>query len=186
MPKLPESLDNRFNLYLNILPVVDSIGQLLCLLAGICLLTIAIVKASMSLSKSIQSNHNTSQKYSHMHKYLGTDSKIYEMTEKCIITNDGLCDIDLNDEKNYMLEQEPALSEDDEVDSDTKSLKSSSYEEDETDGSLKLVSKFCSFNDICIILHLMQTADLQINLFFFFFFTFLSNRTRLMGSCDTS
>lgn len=139
MPSLPESLENRFNLYLNILPVVDSIGQLLCFLAGLCLLTIAIVKASMSLSKSIQSNHKISQKYSNIHKYLGTDTKIYEMTEKCIIENDGLCDIDLNDEKNYMLEQEPAISEDDEVESDTKSL---SYEEDETDGSLKLVSKF--------------------------------------------
>lgn len=138
MPNLPESLENRFDLYLNILPIVDSIGQLLCFLAGLCLLTIAIVKASMSLSKSIQSNHKISQKYSNIHKYLGTDTKIYEMTEKCIIENDGLCDIDLNDEKNYMLEQEPALSEDDEVDSDTKSL---SYEEDETDGSLKLVSK---------------------------------------------
>lgn len=139
MPSLPESLDNRFNLYLNILPVVDSIGQLICFLAGLCLLTVAIVKASMSLSKSIQSNHQISQKYSNIHKYMGTDSKIYEMTEKCIIENDDLCDIDLNDEKNYMLEQEPALSEDDEVDSDTKSL---SYEEDETDGSLKLVSNF--------------------------------------------
>lgn len=135
MPSLPESLENRFNLYLNILPVVDSIGQLLCFVAGLCLLTIAIVKASMRLSKSIQSNHKISQKYPNIHKYLGTDSKVYEMTEKCIIENDGLCDIALNDEKNYMLEDEPALSEDDEVDSDTKSLS----EEDETDGSLKLV-----------------------------------------------
>lgn len=138
MPSLPESLDNRFNLYLNILPVVDSIGQLVCFIAGICLLTVAIVKASMSLSRSIQSNHKISQKYPNFKKFMGTDSKAYEMTEKCVIENDGLCHIDLNEEKNYMLEQEPALSEDDEIDSDTKSL---SCEEDETDGSLKLVSK---------------------------------------------
>lgn len=138
MPNLPESLENRFNLYLNILPIVDSIGQLLCFIAGLCLLTVAIVKVSMSLSKSIQSNHKISQKYPNIHKYLGTDSKVYEMTEKCIIENDGLCDIDSNEEKNYMLEEEPALSEDDEIDSDTKSL---SCEEDETDGSLKLVGK---------------------------------------------
>ncbi len=150
MPNLPESLENRFNLYLNILPIVDSLGQLVCFIAGICLLTVAIVKASMRFSKSIQSNHKISQKYPNIRKYLGTDTTVYEMTEKCVIENDGLCDIDLMDENNYMLEAEPALSEDDEMDSDT--TKSLSYEEDETDGSLKLVGRllfklFC-FNEL--------------------------------------
>lgn len=138
MANLPESLENRFNLYLNILPVVDSVGQLLCLIVGICLLTVGIVTASMRFSKSIQSN-NKSQNYANIQHYPGSgDARDCEMTEKCFIENGGTCDeINLNEEQNYMLEDEPALSEDDEMDSDTKSL---SCGEDETDGSLKLVS----------------------------------------------
>ncbi|KAJ6648620.1 Scavenger receptor class B member 1 [Pseudolycoriella hygida] len=144
MPQLPESLENRFNLYLNILPVVDSIGQLVCFIVGLCLLTIAIVKASMSLSRSMQLNHKISQKYPNMQNYMGTETKVYEMSEQCVIENDGLCEIGLNEENNYMLEEEPALSEDDEIDSDTKSL---SYEGDETDGSIKLINENEAFQN---------------------------------------
>ncbi|XP_037041969.1 scavenger receptor class B member 1 isoform X2 [Bradysia coprophila] len=145
MPHLPEALENRFDLYLNILPIVDWIGQLACFVVGLCQLTIAIVKVSMSLSKSIQSNNKMQQKYPNIQKYLGkSDAKVYEMTETYIIENDGLCDINLDEEKNYMLEEEPALSEDEDIDSDTKSL---SYEEDETDGSLKLINENDAFDN---------------------------------------
>lgn len=137
MPSLPESLENRFNLYLNVLPVVDAIGQLVCFVAGLCLLILAVAKASMRFSKSIQSNHKISKKYPSIHKYLSTDVKVYEMTEKRKNQKDGLLDKGQTDEKKYMLEEEPALSEDYEIDSDTKSM---SCEEDDTDGSLKLVS----------------------------------------------
>lgn len=141
MPQLPEALENRFNLYLNILPVVDSVGQLVCFVVGLCLLTVAIVKGSISLSKSVQSSNKVPQKYQDIQKYLGikTDPKVYEMTETPLtIEKDVMYGVNLDDDNNYMLEQEPALSEDDDADTDTKTL--SCDEEDESDGSLKLVS----------------------------------------------
>lgn len=148
MPDLPPSLKTRFNLYLNILPVVDSIGQLLCFSVGIILILIAIVRASMRFSQTIQPSHKISnqRKYSSISRDgdYNVDGIAYEMSEKCIRSGgtDNLFEVDLNDEKEYMLEQEPALSEEDDEEehneeSDTKSI---SFNDDDVRAVPNLVS----------------------------------------------
>lgn len=134
MDGLPDSLKSRFHLYLNILPVVDEIGQILLLVTGIVLFLISIVRASMRFSRSVQqTTRNISNQQS---KYLNlgreadseqgsgtgedeTDGMIsYEMEDKRIRSDDVLYEVNLSEEQHYMLEQEHAISEDDDTDGD--------------------------------------------------------------------
>lgn len=57
MPKLPESLDNRFNFYLNYLPYIEPIGFWGCLLSGITLLVYAVTRATLKMSNLAKSSH---------------------------------------------------------------------------------------------------------------------------------
>lgn len=144
MPDLPESLKTRFYLYLNVLPVIDSFGQISLFATGIILLVVAVVRASMSFSQTIQPSHKISnqRRYSSIGRddgdygsgsVGGDDNLSYEMTEKCIRNSGGhLYEVDLADEKEYMLEQEHAISEDEENESETKTL---SYHEVESASS---------------------------------------------------
>ncbi|XP_070140391.1 scavenger receptor class B member 1 isoform X2 [Drosophila kikkawai] len=50
MPRLPDSLDSRFNFYLNILPMVNPLGFWSALLLGVSLLSYAICKATLHMS----------------------------------------------------------------------------------------------------------------------------------------
>ncbi|XP_037958648.1 scavenger receptor class B member 1 isoform X2 [Teleopsis dalmanni] len=51
LPELPESLDNRFNFYLNILPYLDIIGIWGSLALGVVLLVYAVTRATLRISK---------------------------------------------------------------------------------------------------------------------------------------
>lgn len=65
MPELTPTLQTRFNLYLNILPVVDAVGRLLLFSVGVALVLVAIVRAAMLVSRSMQisSSQQQQQRY---------------------------------------------------------------------------------------------------------------------------
>lgn len=85
----------------------------------------------MQLSSSLQTSHKISktQKYSNIYPEtitrLNESEKVYELNEKRRKTgampNDVMYDIDINSEKTFMLDEEPAMSEDEGSDSDGKS-----------------------------------------------------------------
>ncbi|XP_054083569.1 scavenger receptor class B member 1 isoform X2 [Zeugodacus cucurbitae] len=64
MPELPESLDTRFNFYLNILPYLDILGYWGSLLLGIALLLYAVTRATLRMSNLPQMNNISDGKYS--------------------------------------------------------------------------------------------------------------------------
>lgn len=131
LEKLPDSLKNRFNVYLNILPVLVTVGQYTLFTSGIMLIVFAILRVSLKISRSIQPSHKVSRhrKYSSIYpdmiQRLGDVEKVFELSEKSkkhsISQADLLCDADSNSEKKFMLEEEPAISEDEGSESDSHS-----------------------------------------------------------------
>lgn len=91
----------------------------------------AITRVSMQLSSGLQNSHKISKqrKYSNIYpdtiQRLGDSEKVYELNEKrrknSAVPNDVLYDIDITSEKRFMLDEEPALSEDESSDSESKS-----------------------------------------------------------------
>lgn len=65
MPELPPTLRSRFNLYLNILPVVDASGQLLLFTAGVVLVLVAIVRAALLFSRTMQISGSQKRQQQH-------------------------------------------------------------------------------------------------------------------------
>lgn len=92
----------------------------------------AITRVSMQLSFSMQTSHKISkqqQRYNNVYpdtiQRLNETDKVYELNEKrrknSAVPKDVLYDIDINSEKTFMLDEEPAISEDEGSDSDSKS-----------------------------------------------------------------
>lgn len=63
MKELPKRLEDRFGLYLNILPVVESVGLYGSLTLGLILSVIAVTQVALRASKYVASPYN--QKYHH-------------------------------------------------------------------------------------------------------------------------
>lgn len=132
LEKLPDSLKNRFYIYLNILPVVVNICQYGLLVGGITMLLFAIARVTMRLSHNIQPSHKVSKhrKYSSIYpdmiQRLGDVEKVFELSEKSkknsVSRADLLHDAESCCEKKFMLEEEPAISgsEDEELEVDSK------------------------------------------------------------------
>lgn len=122
MEKLPDSLKNRFYIYLNILPVLVDVGQYGLLVFGTFTLLYAIARVTTKLSKSFQPSHKVSRnrKYSNIYPdmihRLGDVEKVFELSEKLkknsISRADLLQDAESSSEKKFMLEEEPAISDD--------------------------------------------------------------------------
>lgn len=122
LEKLPDSLKNRFYLYLNVLPVLVTALQYGLLVFGAFMILMAIIRVSLKLSRSVQTSHRVSnhRKYSSIYPdmipRLGDMEKVFELSEKSkknsISRADLLNDGDSNSEKKFMLEEEPAISED--------------------------------------------------------------------------
>lgn len=130
MIELPVSLQNRFNLYLNILPIGERVllwGSLAC---GILLLLIAVTRASMRLSKAITPSHKISKQPS-VHGYSTVKmGSIYRPCEQQLI--ERKCDMPSEEqpqcgEDNYMLEP---LDEDEESDSGQSWTPEATYQND--------------------------------------------------------
>lgn len=155
MPTLPDNLITRFNLYLNILPVLDMLGQVVTFIGGILLLLIAVTKAALRFSRTIQPSHkisnqrrystitsNNKQPTDYISSNNNCDTLSYELTEKCINhdNDENLCEIDFTNEKQYMLEEEPAISEDDDDDENDSEIQSLSFADQDDDHALSRVS----------------------------------------------
>lgn len=114
MLELPEALQNRFHLYLNILPYLDIFALWGFSIGGILLLLIAVTRAALNLSssKSNKPNNHNSYNYGNVTRsgvYMPCEEKYYETEKNCIRIED---DYDLDDvEGNFALENEPALSD---------------------------------------------------------------------------
>lgn len=131
MEKLPDSLKNRFYIYLNILPVLVDVGQYGLMIIGTIMLLYAIARVTTKLSKSFQPSHKVSRnrKYSNIYPdmihRLGDVEKVFELSEKSkknsISRADLLQDAETSSEKIFMLEEEPAISEDEDSEIDTNS-----------------------------------------------------------------
>lgn len=129
MEKLPEDLKNRFTLYINILPVVLDVTEWGLFVGGIVSLLYAITRVSMQMSSSMQKTHKISKhgKYSNIYpdtiQRLNETDKVYELNEKrrknSAIPNEMLYGIDISSEKTFMLDEEPAMSEDEGSDSNS-------------------------------------------------------------------
>ena len=147
MHELPESLKNRFILYLNVMPILEKIGLYGSFICGMILTMFAITRAAFRLSTSMSASKNISNNH---HKYNSnlTNSAIYNACEERLMSDDeckpiakskfihkddtGFCiNIDANEKINttgsceFELENEAALS-DIEYDDDDSSDQSSS------------------------------------------------------------
>lgn len=159
MMELPESLKSRFTLYLNILPAVEATARWALLLGGIVSLLIAVTKVSLQLSQHFQPSHKISKQRKYASIYQDTiqriddGEKVYELNEKMPLpTADMIFEIDLNSESKYMLDDEPAISDDDEEividridDVDGDSINRCSSHFDDSNASTKVSINFLNF-----------------------------------------
>lgn len=83
MKELPQRLENRFRLYLNILPVVEKVGLYGSLTLGLMLSIIAVSQVALRASKYVASPY--SQKY---HKNLVSNS-VYKACEEKVTDRRG-------------------------------------------------------------------------------------------------
>lgn len=147
-------------LYLNILPAIELSARWILLLGGIASLLIAVTRVSLQLSQHFQPSHKISKQRKYASIYQDTiqrideSEKVYELNEKQPLSNtDMMFEIDLNSENKYMLEEEPAISDDDSDividridDIDGDSINRCSAQFDDSTASTK-VSVIFDFND---------------------------------------
>lgn len=118
MPKLPDPLKNRFNLYLNILPYIDIVGFWGGLGIGAFCVIFAITRATMTLPFMSSDVSKKSKKYTKVNLRSGVynpcEMKMMEANEKFIhsfVSEAMMDEIDSKDANNFYLQREPAISE---------------------------------------------------------------------------
>ncbi|XP_065358409.1 scavenger receptor class B member 1 isoform X1 [Calliphora vicina] len=99
LPKLPDSLDNKFNFYINYLPYIEPIGFWGGLLAGLSLLIYAITRATLKMSSLAKNSHLLELNYGRANLlqinqngvYKPCELKLLEKNEKSniILSNSG-------------------------------------------------------------------------------------------------
>ncbi|XP_023158609.1 scavenger receptor class B member 1 isoform X2 [Ceratitis capitata] len=82
MPELPESLDSRFNFYLNILPYLDILGYWGSLALGVALLVYAVTRATLRMSNIAQMNQISDGKYNKVNILRGV-SNVHDVYKPC-------------------------------------------------------------------------------------------------------
>lgn len=117
------------------MPLVVNVGQYGLLVVGTITLLYVVARVSTKLSKSFQPSHKVSRhrKYSNIypdmiHRF-GDVEKVFELNEKLrknsISRADLLQDAESNSEKKFMLEEEPAISEDEDSENESNSSRDS-------------------------------------------------------------
>lgn len=134
--------------------MVTDIFQYGFLVVGTIMLLFAIARVTMKLSNSVQPSHKVSKQrkyssiYPDMIQRLGDVEKVFELSEKSkknsISQADLLYDTESNSEKKFMLDDEPAISEDEGSECDSKSNCDSS--------SLEVSCKFRTNLNISLII----------------------------------
>lgn len=143
MQQLPDRLQTRFSLYLNILPVLETVGLYGSLVLGAILSIMAVSRVALRTTKSITTTQRSHEKFS---KNLQNNSVYHPCEEKLIdlqsakkpaqvikVNEFGKSDSDSNDEcsdvitrSQYELEDDDALSDIDYKEIDEESASSSS------------------------------------------------------------
>lgn len=141
MLELPKSLQSRFYLYLQVGPAVETILKWLSLFGGFTCLVFAVTRAIMAFSLRQSHKISRNRKYSIINRsnvYMSTieEKKLESERSAHIRVGDNLSEVEMNDECHYILEQEPALSEDDEEDSDDGNQ--DNYESDDSELKVSL------------------------------------------------
>jgi hypothetical protein len=100
MAELPQDLQNRFVMYLNILPIFDQVGLYALLIGGALLLIIAVGQAATKLSVSTSSKRKIS-KTSKYANNIHQNSNLYRKCEEKLICGGGGDDnvIHINDDE---------------------------------------------------------------------------------------
>lgn len=123
MNELPINLQNRFNLYLNVLPILDKIILVFIFVIGVICLAMANIRAALRLSNSVSEKHQLSKKKKHNNPKF-TKSAIYLPCEEQLIKtkledDNEMCQIEIKNETKYILDKEPALVLESDDDDDT-------------------------------------------------------------------
>lgn len=124
MNELPVNLQNRFNLYLNVLPILDKILLVFCFIIGVICLAMANIRATLRMSNSVSEQQKLS-KGKHQNSLKSDKSAIYLPCEENFIEtkleNDNeMFQIGVKNDNKYILDKEPALMMD--SDDDDESL----------------------------------------------------------------
>lgn len=114
MNELPVNLQNRFNLYLNVLPILDKILLVLVFVIGVVCLAMANIRAAIRISNSVTDQTNISKNKKQNISNSNNKSSIYlpceeQLIESSIGDDNEMCQIDVKSESNYVLDKEPAL-----------------------------------------------------------------------------
>lgn len=123
MNELPINLQNRFNLYLNVLPILDKILLVFCFVIGIICLAMANIRAALRMSTSVSEQQKLSQG-KNQSSSKSNKSAIYLPCEESFIDkkleNDNeMFQIGIQDGNGYILDKEPALVMDSDDDNDS-------------------------------------------------------------------
>ncbi|XP_046808270.1 scavenger receptor class B member 1 isoform X2 [Lucilia cuprina] len=110
MPKLPESLDNRFNFYLNYLPYIEPLGFWGGLLAGLTLLIYAITRATLKMSSLAKKSHLLELNYGRANLIQANQNGVYKPCELKLLEKNEKSNIILsnaNETSNLYTELQP-------------------------------------------------------------------------------
>jgi hypothetical protein len=99
MAELPQDLQNRFIMYLNILPVLDQFGLYALLIGGALMLIIAVSQAATKLSKSTSSKRKISKSSKYTNNIQST-TLFGKCDEKLICNDDNV--ININDDEDCL------------------------------------------------------------------------------------
>lgn len=124
MNELPINLQNRFNLYLNVLPILDKILLVLTFVIGVFCLVIANILAALGISNSVSEKSQISKNKNHKNLKSNKSSTIYLPCEEQLIDtkledDNEMCQIEIRNETKYILDKEPALVLESDDDDDT-------------------------------------------------------------------
>lgn len=124
MNELPINLQNRFNLYLNVLPILDKILLVLTFVIGVFCLVIANILAALGISNSVSEKSQISKNKNHKNLKSNKSSTIYLPCEEQLIEtkledDNEMCQIEIRNETKYILDKEPALVLESDDDDDT-------------------------------------------------------------------
>ncbi|XP_002133269.1 scavenger receptor class B member 1 isoform X1 [Drosophila pseudoobscura] len=171
MPSLPDSLDSRFNFYLNILPLVNPLGFWIALIMGVGLLGYAITRATLHMSSYARQAANISEgKYARANLLQnltgGATNQVYSPCELKLIDNSAgankqhvigrSTDEDLAFQERrrksaYALDMEPALSDAGESSDEGNECDTLTLSRNSTTSSSCIEIEHCNEeDDICI------------------------------------
>lgn len=125
MNELPINLQNRFNLYLNVLPILDKFLLISLFVIGVICLAMANILAALGISNSVTEKSQISKNKKDKNLKSNKSSAVYlpceeQLIETKLVDDNEMCQIEIRNDTKYILDKEPALVlESDDDDDDT-------------------------------------------------------------------